>query len=358
MNTNQKILDQSIFSWRGLDLICVYLRLSAFICGSIGLVLGLAAASVAPSHAQQPQAGAQAYPARPLKIIMSFPAGGPTDILVRLLAQKLTEAWGQNVIIDNRPGGGGVIGAAVAAKSPPDGYSMYLGGITTMAVAPFVQKNLPYDPLRDFLPVTQTTVSPLMLMTHPSLPAKTLKEFIAFARARPGQINYASSGPGGSGHLAGELFQSMTKTQLVHVPYRGAPPGLTDLMAGQVQAMFGTLLAAVPHVRSGKLRAVAVTGPRRSIAVPEVPTFTEAGLPGYDASSWNGVFVPAGTPPAIVARLNAELVRILRAPGVLDRLAADGPVAVGNSPDEFTAYIRAEQAKWSRTIRESGIRID
>src|SRR6185436_19721197 len=230
---------------------------SAVICGFLWALTSLAALD---ANAQQ-----QPYPNRPLRIVMSFPAGGPTDILGRLLAQKLIEAWGENVIIDNRPGGAGVIGAMAAVKSPPDGHTMYLGGIASMAIAPAVQKDLPYEPLRDFAPVTMTTISPLLLMTHPSLPAKTVGEFVALAKARPGQINYASSGPGGSGHLAGELFQSMTNVKLVHIPYRGAPPALIDLMSGQVQSMFGTLLAAVPHIRTGKLRAIAVTGPQRSI---------------------------------------------------------------------------------------------
>jgi tripartite-type tricarboxylate transporter receptor subunit TctC len=327
-----------------------HLRLSAFIYGSIWAVFGLAALG---AHAQQ-----QPYPTRPLRIVMSFPAGGPTDILGRLLAQKLIESWGENVLIDNRPGGAGVIGAMAAVKSPPDGYTMYLGGIASMAIAPAVQKDLPYEPLRDFAPVTMTTISPLLLMTHPSLPAKTVGEFVALAKARPGQINYASSGPGGSGHLAGELFQSMTRVKLVHIPYRGAPPALNDLVAGHVQVMFGTMLASVPSVRNGKLRALAVTGPRRSNAVPEVPTFAEAGLPGYDASSWNGIQVPAATPRAIVSRLNAELVRVLRIPNVLDRLAADGPIPVGNTPEEYTAFIKAEQVKWARIVREANIRIE
>ncbi|HYC45197.1 MAG TPA: tripartite tricarboxylate transporter substrate binding protein [Burkholderiales bacterium] len=309
------------------------------------------AASV-PAFAQQP------YPTKPLKMIMSFPAGGPTDILGRLLGQKFTESWGQNVVIDNRPGGGGVIGAMLAVKSPPDGYTMYLGGITTLVLAPMLHKSLPYDPMRDFQPVSQTTLSPLLLMTHPSLPAKTVKDFVALAKARPGQINYASSGPGGSGHLAGELFKGMTGVDVVHVPYRGAPPALTDLMAGQVQSMFGTMLAAVPHVRNGKIRAIAVTGPKRSIAVPDVPTFAEAGMPGYDASSWNGISVPAGTPRAVVEKLGAEIVRIMKIPGVLDRLAADGTVPIGSSTEEFVAFIKAEQTKWGKVVRAANMKID
>jgi tripartite-type tricarboxylate transporter receptor subunit TctC len=318
------------------------------------LLFLLAAAAIAPSHAQQPQA----YPARPVKLIIPFPAGGPTDILGRLLGQKLGEGWGQNVVIDNRPGGGGMIGALLAVKSPPDGYTLFLGGITTLVLAPFVQKDIQYDPLRDFAAVSQTTLSPIMLTTHPSLPARSVKAFVALARARPGELNYATSGPGGSGHLAGELFKSVTGTQLVHVPYRGAPPAINDLVAGEVQTMFGTLLAAVPLVRSGKIRALAVTGPQRSVALPDAPTFAEAGLPGYDASSWNGVVVPAGTPPALVSRLNTELVRILRAPNVLDRLSGDGAVPVGSAPGEFSAHIKSEQTKWGKVVREANVRID
>jgi tripartite-type tricarboxylate transporter receptor subunit TctC len=326
----------------------------------LSVCVGLSLTMIGTAHAQQPQTGSgtRTYPSRPVRLLMPFPAGGPTDILGRLIAQKLTEVWGQNVLVDNRAGGGGMIAGVLAAKSPPDGYTLFLGGITTLAIAPFVQKDMQYDPIRDFQPVTQTTLSPLLLMTHPSLPVKTVKEFIALAKARPGQINYASSGPGGSGHLAGELFKSVTKTDLVHVPYRGAPPALNDLISGQVQVMFGTMLAAVPHVRAGKVKAVAVTGPKRSAAVPDVPTFAEAGLASYDASSWNGILVPAGTPRAIINKLNAVLVKILHAPNVLDRLESDGPIPVGNSPQEFAAHIRAEQAKWSKVIREAHVRIE
>ena len=316
-------------------------------------VIALAFVYAGPALAQQ-----AAYPSKPLKMIMPFPAGGPTDILGRLVGQKLTESFGQNVVIDNRPGGAGMIGANLAVKSPPDGYTLFLGGITTLALAPFVQKNLQYDPLRDFQPVSQTTLSPLLLMTHPSLPAKTVKEFIALARARPGEINYASSGAGGSGHLAGELFKSVTKLNIVHVPYRGAPPALTDLMSGQVQSMFGTMLASVPHIRNGKLRAIAVTGPQRSIALPEVPTFAEAGVPSYDASSWNGILVPAGTPRTIVDKLSAEINKIMRTPGVLDRLANDGPIGVGSTPEQFAAFIKSEQVKWSKVVREANITVE
>ena len=324
--------------------------LAANIFGVLLVVAGIA-------HAQQ--AGGEAgYPAKPIKMVMPFPAGGPTDILGRLLGQKLTEAWGQNVVIDNRPGGGGMIGAALAAKSPADGYTIFLGGITTLVISTFVQKSMPYDPVKDFHPVTQATIQPILLMVHPSLPVKTVKEFVVLASARPGEINYASSGPGGSGHLAGELFRGVTRINIVHVPYRGAPPALTDLMSGQVQVMFGTMLASVPQIRAGRIRAVALTGPKRSVALPEVPTFAEAGLPSYDASSWNGILVPTGTPRPIIDKLHGELARILRNPNVLDRLVNDGPVPVGNSPEEFAAVIKAEQAKWGTVIREANIRIE
>jgi tripartite-type tricarboxylate transporter receptor subunit TctC len=304
------------------------------------------------------QTGAQPYPSKPLKLIMPFPAGGPTDIVGRLIGQRLTESWGQNVVIDNRPGGGGLIGGQLAAKLPPDGYTIYLGGITTLVLSTYVHKSMPYDPQRDFLPVTQATMQPLLLMAHPTLPVKSLKEFLALARARPGEINYATSGPGGSGHLAGELLRGMTKINIVHVPYRGAPPAINDLIAGQVQSMFGSPLAVVPHIRNGKINVLAVTGQKRSLAVPNVPTFDEAGLPGYDASTWNGIMVPAGTPRAIIDRLHGEIAKILRAPNTAERLAIDGSVAVGSTPEEFSAFIKSEHVKWSRVVREANIRVE
>jgi tripartite-type tricarboxylate transporter receptor subunit TctC len=303
-------------------------------------------------------AAAQAYPVKSVKMIIPFPAGGPTDILGRLVGQKLSEAWSQTVVIDNRPGGGGVIAGQIAAKSPPDGYTIFLGGITTLVLSTYVHKNRPYDSQRDFLPVSQTTVQPLLLMVHPALPVKTVKEFIALARARSGEINYGTSGPGGSGHLAGELFRSMTGVNIVHVPYRGQPPALNDLLAGQVQSLFGAPLAVIPHIRNGKIRALAVTGQKRSPAVPDVPTFGEAGMPGYDASTWNGIMVPIGTPRAIIERLHGEIVKILRAPNTLERLAGDGSVAVASTPEEFAAFIKAEHAKWGKVVREANIRIE
>ncbi len=300
----------------------------------------------------------QAYPSKPLKLILPFPAGGPTDIVARAMGQGLTDAMGQNVVIDNRPGGGGMIGATLAARAPADGYTLLLGGITTFGVAPSVHKNPPYDSVKDFQPVTLTTRQPLMLMTHPSLPAKTVDEFIALAKARPGEINYASSGPGGSGHMAGELLKLVTGIDIVHIPYKGAPPALNELIAGQVQALFGTPLITAQHVRAGRVRALAITGVQRSAALPEVMTFAEAGLPAYDASSWNGILVPAGTPRAIVDRLNAEIVRILKSPGVRERFAQDGALPTPTTPEEFAGFIKSEIAKWAKVVQAARIHID
>ena len=289
---------------------------------------------------------------------MPFPAGGPTDIVGRLIGQKLTESWGQNVIIDNRPGGGGLIGGTLAAKSPPDGYTLFLSGITTLVLSTFVHKNMPYDPQKDFQPVSQATIAPLLLMVHPTLPAKNVKEFIALARVRPGEINYGTSGPGGSGHLAGELFRMVTHTNIIHVPYRGAAPALNDLVAGQVQSVFGSMLAAVPHIRTGRIRALAVTGPKRSIGVPDVPTFAEAGFANYEASTWNGILVPAGTPRAIVDRLYTEIAKLLRAPNVMERLSGDGTIAVSSTPEEFAVFIMSERGKWGKVVRAANIRVE
>jgi tripartite-type tricarboxylate transporter receptor subunit TctC len=321
------------------------------------LTLAALPATGAWAQGQNPVAGGT-YPTKPLKMILPFPGGGPTDIVARLAGQKLADALGEAVVIDNRPGGGGVIGAVLAAKAPADGYTLLLGGITTFGVAPSVHKDLPFDPVRDFSPVTMATRQSIMLMVHPSLPVKSVKEYIALAKAQPGQVNYASSGPGGSGHMAGELFRLVTGVNIVHIPYKGAPPALNDLIGGQVQSMFGTMLAAVPQVRAGRIRALAVTGPARAKALPETMTFAEAGWPAYDASSWNGFLVRAGTPRPIVERLNAELVRILKMPAVQERLEADGAEAVPTTPDEFAAFIRAEIAKWAKVVKAANIRIE
>ena len=301
---------------------------------------------------------AQQYPARSVRIIVPFSAGGPTDILARLLAQRLTESMGQQFIVDNRAGGGGTIGAQAAARSAPDGYTLYIGGITSLAMAPHTHSKLPYDPFKDFTPISRLTQQPVMLMVHPVLPARSVKEFVALAKTKPGALDYASSGIGGSGHLAGELFKSVTGISMVHVPYKSAAPALTDLVAGQVQVMFGTLLAAVPHIRNEKLRGIALTGPRRVEALPQVPTFLESGMANFDASSWNCMMAPAGTPQPIVARLNSELVRIVRDPAVLERLKGDGVTGTPSTPQELAQYLESESAKWGKVARDVGIKLN
>ena len=298
---------------------------------------------------------AQQYPARTVRIVISFTAGGPTDIVARLIAQRLSEALGQQFIVDNRPGGGGTIGAQMVARAPADGHTLFLGGITSLSMAPYMHKNLPYDPFKDFAPISKLTIQPVLLIVHPSLPARSVKEFIALARARPGQLDYASSGLGGTGHLAGELFKSATGTNLVHIPYKSAGPALTDLTAGQVQVMFGTLLASVPLIRNNKLRPLAVTGDKRTVALPEVPTFVEAGLKNFDAVSWNSLVAPAGTPADVINRLNAEVVKILRDNTLLERLSGDGVVAASSTPQELAAYIKSESLKWGKVIRDAGV---
>ncbi|MPZ43535.1 MAG: tripartite tricarboxylate transporter substrate binding protein [Betaproteobacteria bacterium] len=315
----------------------------------VGLFILLAAAGAI--HAQH-------YPSRSVRIIVPFSAGGPTDILARLLAQRLTESMGQQFIVDNRAGGGGTIGAQAAARSAPDGYTLYIGGITSLAMAPHTHSKLPYDPFKDFVPITKLTQQPVMLMVHPVLPARSVKEFVALAKAKPGALDYASSGIGGSGHLAGELFKSVAGINMVHVPYKSAAPALTDLVAGQVQVMFGTLLASVPHIRNEKVRGVALTGPRRVEALPQVPTFLESGISNFDASSWNCMMAPAGTPQPVVARLNSELVRIVRDPAVLQRLKGDGVTGTGSTPQELAEYLESESAKWGKVARDVGIKVN
>jgi tripartite-type tricarboxylate transporter receptor subunit TctC len=297
---------------------------------------------------------AQQYPNRPVRIIVPFTASGPTDIVARVIGQRLYEAMGQQFIIDNR--GGTNVGAQLVARAAPDGYTLFVTGIATLSIAPHMHKSLPYDPFKDFAPISKLTVQPLMLMVHPTLPVRTVNDFIALARARPGQLDYASSGLAGTGHLAGELFKSITKTSIEHIPYKGASPALTDLVAGQVQVMFGTMLAAVPLLKSGKLRALAVTGEKRALAVPNVPTFAEAGLANFDAVSWNCMVAPAGTPVEIINRLNTELVRIVRDPTVLERLTGDGVVGTGSTPQETAAYIKSESVKWGKVLRDAGIK--
>jgi len=297
------------------------------------------------------------YPAKPVRLIVGYTPGGATDIVARLLAAKLQEALGQTVIVENKPGAGSNIASEFVAKSAPDGYTLLVGSIAN-ATNMVVYKNLGYDTLRDFAPVTQLMSAPSVLAVHPSFPAKNLQELIAAAKRDPGKYAFASSGSGGSPHLAGEMLKLRAGIDLIHVPYKGAAPALSDLLGGQVQIAFQTALSAVPHLQSGQLRAVAVAANKRLAQLPGVPTMAEAGMPDFEVSSWNGLFAPAKTPPEIIARLHGAAVKALAAPDVREKLTAQGAEAVGSTPDEFRAYIGTEIDKWGKVVRASGARVD
>ena len=314
-----------------------------------------AALALSAPHAA---AAAEPYPARPVRFVVAFPPGGGTDIIARSIAQKLGERLGQQVLIDNRPGAGGNIGTDLVAKSSPDGYTLLMGSAGPLAINASLFARMPFDPIKDLAPVTLAASTPNVLVVHPSLPAATVRELIALAKARPGEINFASSGHGTPAHLAGELFNSMAGVKLIHVPYKGAAPALADLLGGQVQLMFSTMPPALPHVRDGKLRALAVTSLKRSPAAPDLPTVDEIALPGFEANTWHGVVVPAGTPEAIVARLNREIVAILHLPDVVERLSGQGAEALGSTPEEFAAYIKSESVKWAKVVRDSGAKAE
>lgn len=301
---------------------------------------------------------AQVWPAKPLRLIVPYPPGGSADILARAIGQKLADGLGQPVAIDNRPGAGTAIGAEAAAKSPPDGYTIMLGTVSSHAINPALNPALKYDPLKDFAPVSLVASIPFVLLVHPSLPARSVQELIALARAKPGALNFSSAGTGTSNHLAGELLKSLTGTFMVHIPYKGSAPALTDLLAGQVNLMFDLVLTAQPHVKSGAARALAVTGRERSAALPGVPSVAESGIPGYEVSAWFGLFAPAGTAAAIINTLNAQTVRTMGLADLRDRLASQGAEAVTNTPEEFAAYVKEELGKWTRVVKTAGIKAD
>ena len=314
----------------------------------------LAAIAVANVHAQAPGAN---YPAKQIRVIVPLPAGGPTDAIARAIGQKLSETWGQPVIVDNRPGAGGNIGTELAAKSPADGYTLFIGTVAN-AINQSLFAKLPFDFVRDFAPVTQNYVTGLILAVHPSLPAHTVKELIALAKANPGQLSYSSSGVGGTPHLAGELFNSMAGVKMVHVPYKGSAPAMADLLGGHIQLTFDNMLTVLPQVKAGKLRGLAVTMTTRSPLAPELPTVAEAGLKGFEVKSWNGVVVPTGTPKEIIARLNGEIVRILRQPDLREKFLVQGVELVPTTPEEFGAFIKQDIAKWAKVIQLSGARAE
>jgi len=301
-------------------------------------------------------ASAEGYPEKPVRMVVAFPPGGGTDILGRMLAQRLGETLGQNVVVENRGGAGGNVGTEAAARAAPDGYTILMGNVAPNAINVSLYRNLPFDPVADFAPVSLVAATPNVLVVHPSTAARTVKGLIALARARPGTLNFASAGNGSSSHLAGELFRVLAGAEIVHVPYKGAGPAMLDVLSGQVQLYFATLPAALPHVKSGKLAAVAVTSARRSPALSDLPTVAESGVPGYEASTWYGVLAPARTPAAAVERLHGDIVRILAQPEFRERLQAQGFDPVGSSPEEFRAFIRSEIAKWGKVVRDAGIR--
>jgi tripartite-type tricarboxylate transporter receptor subunit TctC len=300
---------------------------------------------------------AQPYPSKPVRVVVPYPPGGPTDIVARVLFQQVAESTGQQVVIDNRAGAGGNIGAEHVAKSPADGYTVLIG-TTAHAINMSLFKSLNYDVQKDLAPVSLLTQGPLVLVTHPQFPANSVKELIDMAKAKPGSLNFASSGNGQSTHLSAELFNSMAGTKMVHVPYKGSAPALSDLMTGQVGIMFDTTLSAMPFVRAGKLKALGVTSPQRTPAAPDVPTIAESGLPGYEVFAWNGVFVPAGTPKAIVVQLNEEIRKAMQLPQVRDKFSAQGFAASWNTPDQFGVFVRNEVDKWARTVKASGATLD
>jgi len=301
---------------------------------------------------------AQDYPVKPIRFIAPNRPGGPTDILARIIAQKLSDSLGQPVVVENRAGAAGNIGTEIAAKSPPDGYTLLSGNIATFGANVSLYKRLGFDPVKDFAPVVLVATQPNILVVHPSLPVTSVKELIALAREHPGQLNYAGSGIGAVAHLAAELFKNMTGTRIVHIPYKSAAPALTDLIAGQTQLMFATSLSVQPHLQAKRLRPLAVTTPQRARAFPELPTVAEAGLPGFEATTWHGVLVPAGTPAAIVGRLNAEINRLLQLPDVRERLGTLGAEIVGGTPREFAEHIEREIPRWAKVIKAAGIQLE
>ncbi|NBR29243.1 MAG: tripartite tricarboxylate transporter substrate binding protein [Betaproteobacteria bacterium] len=298
---------------------------------------------------------AQNYPVKPVRFVVPFVAGGPTDIQGRLLGEKLGQRLGQQFLIDNRGGANGNIGMDITAKSPPDGYTIVIATVGTWAVNPSLYKSMPYDPVRDFAPIMQVSGSPGVLVVHPSVPVKSVKELIALARSKPGKLDYGSSGVGGFGHISGALFCLMTKTEMVHIPYKSSAPSLTDLIAGQIQVLFNNAIATVPFVKSGQTRALAVTSLKRMAALPALPTLDESGVKGYDNSSWSAVGAPAGTPKEIIAKLNSELNAILKLPDVMEKNAAVGADAVGGTPEQFGDYLKSEIAKFARVVKEAKI---
>jgi tripartite-type tricarboxylate transporter receptor subunit TctC len=303
-------------------------------------------------------AHAQTYPTKPVRFIVPFPPGGPTDIMGRLAAQRLTEAWGVQVVADNRAGAGGNIGSELCAKSPPDGYTICMMTVA-QSISPSIYPKLGFDPLKDFAPVTLMATLPSLLMVHPSLPVKNVKELVALAKAKPATLTYASTGNGTSPHMLMEMFKWMAGgINLVHVPYKGASPAMIDQISGQIDVAFSTAIAALPFVQQGKVRAIAVSTKDRFAPLPDLPTVEQGGIKGYDGSSWQGVVMPANTPRDMIAKANAELVKMLKSPDMKEKILLQGGIAIGNSPDEFAAYMKSEIDKWAKVAKAANVRVE
>jgi tripartite-type tricarboxylate transporter receptor subunit TctC len=301
---------------------------------------------------------AQTYPSKSIRLISPFAPGGGADITARALAAKLTPALGQQVVVDNRGGAGGLVGVELATKAPPDGYTLVLGTIGNIAVAPALYSRMPYDPQKDLVPIGQTANALNVLVVHPSLPAKTVKEFIAVAKKNPGQLMYGSSGAGAADHLAGELFNTMAGVKMVHIPYKGGAPAMLDLVGGQVQLVFSTVATALGSIQANRIRPIAMAGNQRYERLPEIPTIAEAGLKGFEANNWYGLFAPAGTPREIVARVHAETAKALAMPDVKARLLDAGIIATPSTPEQFTGYIKSETQKWAKVVKAANIKAD
>jgi len=329
-------------------------------CGRLAtalIALMTVAAPAASAERAPPKSSADSYPERPIRLIDPYAPGGGSGLIARLVGARLSEAWGKQIIVDNRPGAAAAIGTEICARAAPDGYTLCMGTSGSIAISPNLNK-VPYDPVKDLIAITQTSAQSMLVVLHPSVPIHSVKELIAFAQAQPNKLIYASSGAGGSGHLAVELFQALTKVSMTHVPYKGNGPALLAQVSGEVQLGFNNILAVLPHVNTARLKAIAVTSRRRAPTVPNVPTLEETGVPGYEATSWNGIFAPAKTPRSLIDRVHAAVVKVLNTPDVREKLVAAGSDPVGSTPEAFHAHVKQELARWGKVIRDNNIRIE